>query len=459
MRIRRRAFLAASSGTLFGFLGLDLRVSTARAQAAIVRRDRMTTTICPYCAVGCGVLVSSVEGKVVHVEGDPDHPINAGSLCAKGMAMLQVANNRPPADQGQATGRPGPPSGRRRTGTGPSRRIAAQIKQSRDATFMATDAEGRTVNRTAGHRLPGRGRPGQRGVLRLWQAGPGVGHRVSGTPGPGVPQLDRGRPGGQSFGRGAMTNHWIDVANSDCIMIIGSNAAENHPLAFKWILKARERGAKLISVDPRFTRTSAIADIYAPLRPGTDIAFIGGLIRYALEHERISPQDYLAAHTNAGFLVDPEFAVRGRPLRSRSTTAGTRGSTGASSATPRAASRPTRRLQTRTACSSCSSGTTPATRRRWSPRGFAARRSRRFEQVAETFCATCRPGPQRHDPLRDGHHAAHPWARRTSAAYAVLQLLLGNIGVAGGGINACAASRTCRARPTTACCSTSCPAT
>ncbi|GAG50870.1 unnamed protein product, partial [marine sediment metagenome] len=61
-----------------------------------------------------------------------------------------------------------------------------------------------------------------------------------------------------------MTNHWIDIRNSDCVMIIGSNAAENHPISFKWVTKAKERGAKLISVDPRFTRTSSKADIYAP---------------------------------------------------------------------------------------------------------------------------------------------------------------------------------------------------
>ena len=79
-----------------------------------------------------------------------------------------------------------------------------------------------------------------------------------------------------------MTNHYIDLRNADCVMIIGSNAAENHPISFKWITEAMERGAKLISVDPRFTRTSSKADVYAPIRSGTDIAFIGGIINYVL---------------------------------------------------------------------------------------------------------------------------------------------------------------------------------
>jgi formate dehydrogenase major subunit len=79
-----------------------------------------------------------------------------------------------------------------------------------------------------------------------------------------------------------MTNHWIDIGNSDCILIMGSNAAECHPISFKYVVEAMEKGAKLISVDPRFTRTSAKADIFTALRSGTDIAFLGGMIKYIL---------------------------------------------------------------------------------------------------------------------------------------------------------------------------------
>ena len=104
-----------------------------------------------------------------------------------------------------------------------------------------------------------------------------------------------------------MTNHWIDIKNSDCIMIIGSNAADNHPISFKWVTEAMENGAKLIHVDPRFTSTSAKADIYAPLRPGTDIAFIGGLINYVLENELYN-KEYIVEYTDAPFLVDENFA-------------------------------------------------------------------------------------------------------------------------------------------------------
>lgn len=111
---------------------------------------------------------------------------------------------------------------------------------------------------------------------------------------------------GESYGRGAMTNHWIDFKNADVILVMGSNPAENHPVSMKWINKAREKGAKLIVVDPRFTRTAAKADIYAPMRSGTDIAFLGGLIKYILDRQ-LYFREYVINYTNASFLVNPEF--------------------------------------------------------------------------------------------------------------------------------------------------------
>jgi formate dehydrogenase major subunit len=105
-----------------------------------------------------------------------------------------------------------------------------------------------------------------------------------------------------------MTNHWIDIKNADCMMIIGANPAENHPISFKWVTKAmEERGAKLIVVDPHQNRTSAKADIYARLRSGTDIAFIGGMINYVLEDMRKNPDnyntEYVSQYTNAAYIL------------------------------------------------------------------------------------------------------------------------------------------------------------
>jgi formate dehydrogenase major subunit len=110
-----------------------------------------------------------------------------------------------------------------------------------------------------------------------------------------------------SFGRGAMTNHWVDWKNSDAFIVIGANPAENHPCGWKWAHVARDtRGAKIIHVDPRFTRTSAVADIWAPIRAGTDTAFFGGLINYVLEN-KLYHEDYVKLHTNAPFIISKDF--------------------------------------------------------------------------------------------------------------------------------------------------------
>jgi formate dehydrogenase major subunit len=102
-----------------------------------------------------------------------------------------------------------------------------------------------------------------------------------------------------------MTTSLIDIQNADVIMAT-SNMAENHPVGFQWVMKAKARGAKLIHVDPRYTRTSAAADLHVPIRSGTNIVFFGGLIRYAIEND-LYFRDYVVHYTNASFLIDPGF--------------------------------------------------------------------------------------------------------------------------------------------------------
>jgi formate dehydrogenase major subunit len=106
-----------------------------------------------------------------------------------------------------------------------------------------------------------------------------------------------------------MTNGWVDIKNADIILVMGGNPAENHPCGFKWAMEAkRNRNAKLISVDPRFTRTSAVSDLFCQLRAGSDIAFMGGMISYAIENNRIA-KDYLLNYTNAAFIVKEGFKL------------------------------------------------------------------------------------------------------------------------------------------------------
>ena len=93
-----------------------------------------------------------------------------------------------------------------------------------------------------------------------------------------------------------------DLANADCIVIMGSNMAENHPVAFRFVTEARSRGATIVHVDPRFTRTSALADIHAAIRSGSDIAFLGGIIRYILTND-LWFKDFALAYTNIATII------------------------------------------------------------------------------------------------------------------------------------------------------------
>src|SRR5437660_859132 len=104
-----------------------------------------------------------------------------------------------------------------------------------------------------------------------------------------------------------MTNGWTDIKNTDLVFVMGGNPAENHPCGFKWAIEAKKnRNAKIVVVDPRFTRTAAVADIFAQLRAGTDIAFLSGIMRYAIEKKRFH-EDYVKLHTNAPYVIGEKF--------------------------------------------------------------------------------------------------------------------------------------------------------
>jgi len=105
-----------------------------------------------------------------------------------------------------------------------------------------------------------------------------------------------------------MTNHWVDIKNADVILVMGGNAAEAHPCGFKWVTEAKaHRGAKLVVVDPRFTRTASVADYYVPTRTGADIVFLGGIINYLLTNDKIQ-HEYVRNYTDMPFIVREDFA-------------------------------------------------------------------------------------------------------------------------------------------------------
>jgi formate dehydrogenase major subunit len=188
-------------------------------------------------------------------------------------------------------------------GNGPDR-VAGQTYP--DETFVQKPPNGKTVNHAlAIGSLGGATLDNEENYLIKKLFGGGLGlvwienqaricHSAS------VPSL------GSTYGRGAATLPQWDRANSDCVVVMGSNMAENHPIAFRFVLKAKEKGATVIHVDPRFTRTSALADIYAPIRTGSDIAFLGGIIRYLLEND-LWFRDYVLNFTNIATIIDDRF--------------------------------------------------------------------------------------------------------------------------------------------------------
>ncbi len=239
-----------------------------------------------------------------------------------------------------------------------------------------------------------------------------------------------------------MTNHWVDIANADCVLVIGCNPAENHPASFQWITKAQENGAKVISVDPRFTRTSAKADIYCKLRSGTDIAFIGGMIKYALDQMEKHPEQfnmtYVTEYANATLLVDPKYTgpdnldglFSGYDEKARSYDRATwdyeRGADGFPKRDPtlkapncvfQIVKRHFARYDVDTVCKITGTPKEP------------------YLEACRAFVATGAPGKAGTILYAmGGTQSTH--GTQNIRAYSILQLLLANMGVAGGGINA-----------------------
>ena len=111
-----------------------------------------------------------------------------------------------------------------------------------------------------------------------------------------------------------MTNHWVDIKNADLVLIMGGNAAEAHPCGFKWVTEAKAHNkARLIVIDPRFTRSASVADVYAPIRAGADIALLGGVINYLLTNDKIQ-RDYVTSYTDATFIVKEGVCVPRRSV-------------------------------------------------------------------------------------------------------------------------------------------------
>ncbi len=151
MGISRRDFLKYSGGTAVAgsVLGLSPEEVKARERENRIKGANTTTTICPYCAVGCGMIVHTKQGKVVNIEGDPEHPINTGSLCSKGASLFQVANNEKRVEKPMYRA-PGAANWKEVEWDWALDEIAKRVKKSRDETFVETNSKGQVVNRCDG---------------------------------------------------------------------------------------------------------------------------------------------------------------------------------------------------------------------------------------------------------------------------------------------------------------------
>ena len=195
MELTRRQFVqvtgAAAAGVAFSGLGSDLTPVMAHAKELKTKGAKETTTICPYCAVGCGAIVSTSQkdGRVINIEGDPDHVINRGALCSKGASLRQLAENKQRLTQPMYRA-PGAKEWKPVSWDWALENIAKRVKATRDASFHGQERQGRDRQPHRGHRLGGQRGAGQRGVLDL----PGVAavHRpgVHRTPGPYLTQRD-----------------------------------------------------------------------------------------------------------------------------------------------------------------------------------------------------------------------------------------------------------------------------
>jgi formate dehydrogenase major subunit len=265
--------------------------------------DRVVDSVCPYCAVGCAQHVYVRDEKVVQIEGNPDSPISRGRLCPKGAATLQLTTG--PSRRYDVLYRAPRSTDWQPLGLDEAMEMVADRVIATRAEHWQEEVDGNRTARTMGiASLGGATLDNEENYLikKFFTA-------------LGVVQIENQARVchsstvvglGTSFGRGGATTFLQDLQHSDCIVIEGSNFAECHPVGFQWVMEAKARGAVVIHVDPRFTRTSALADLYVPIRAGTDIAFLGGIINHVLLQDKYF-RDYVVNYTNAAVIVGEEF--------------------------------------------------------------------------------------------------------------------------------------------------------
>ena len=276
---------------------------TAALTPRTANSDRVVKSVCPYCAVGCAQNVYVKDDRVVQIEGDPDAPHSRGRLCPKGSATLQLTTGDA-REKHVLYRRPHGTDWERLELETAMDMVADRIVATRREGWEWESDDARTRRCMSIAALGGATLDNEEnylikkfltalGVIQIEnQARVCHSSTVVGL--------------GTSFGRGASTTLPGDLQNSDLIVLEGSNMAEAHPVAFQWVMEAKARGATVIHVDPHYSRTSALADTFVPIRAGSDIAFLGGIINHVIQTES-DFREYVLAYTNAPTIIGEEF--------------------------------------------------------------------------------------------------------------------------------------------------------
>ncbi|QDH14313.1 formate dehydrogenase-N subunit alpha [Formicincola oecophyllae] len=317
MKLGRRQFLRGTGTCVAGAGAVAMGFTPPFAHALETRqykllRAKQTRNNCCYCSVGCGLLMYGMgdgainaKASIFHIEGDPDHPVNRGSLCPKGAGLIDFIHSKTRITK-PAYRAPGATEWQDITWDKACKRIARLLKDDRDKNFVERNEKGQLVNRWLTTGMLGSSAASSETGTITWKFARALSmlcfdNQARTCHGPTVAAL------GSTFGRGSMSNNWVDIRNADMVLVYGGNAAEAHPVGFKWAVQARLRNkAPIVVVDPRFNRTAAVADFYAPIRAGSDGAFLLGIMRYLLDHDKIQ-HDYVRDYTNASFIVRPDY--------------------------------------------------------------------------------------------------------------------------------------------------------
>jgi formate dehydrogenase alpha subunit len=242
--------------------------------------EGLIPAICPYCGAGCALTVVVEGGRAVGLEYPTGHPVSQGALCAKGNAALEVLDHpdRLTTPLIKLDGR-----FREATWDEALDRIATRLSEIRDASgpdalgFLASAKCSNEENYLFQKLARNLGTNNVDHCARLCHA-------------PTVVGLSH------SLGNAAMTNPLPDLARADCVFIVGSNLAANHPTAARWLWQAKDRGAKIIVADPRLTPTAWLADIFLQLRPGSDVALLNGMM-HVVVNEGLADRNFVARRT------------------------------------------------------------------------------------------------------------------------------------------------------------------